>query len=203
MPPEVLRRIFEPFFTTKQVGQGSGLGLSMVYGFTKQSGGHITAYSEVGHGTTFKLFFPQASPSDAIIPAPSADETGFSAQGKVALVVEDEARLREVAANILRKAGFCVLEAGNGPDAICQAEARTVDLLFTDIELPGGMDGIEVAERVKQQHRRVKVLYTTGHSVRLRTGSGSLSPGDALLAKPYAKQELMRQLRALFPGCAS
>jgi CheY-like chemotaxis protein len=203
MPPEVLRRIFEPFFTTKKVGEGSGLGLSMVYGFTKQSGGHIAVYSEVGRCTTFKLFFPQASRSGVAISAPSADETGFSAQGKVALVVEDEERLRQVAVIILREAGFSVLEAEDGPAAIRQAEARAIDLLLTDIELPGGMNGIEVGERVKRQHERVKVLYTTGYSASLQTASGPLPQGAALLAKPYARQELIRQLRALFPAASS
>ena len=135
--------------------------------------------------------------------APSADEAGFSAQGKVALVVEDEERLRKVAVTILREAGFSVLEAGNGPAAIRQAETQPIDLLFTDIELPGGMNGIEVAERVTQQHRRVRVLYTSGYSASLRTGTGALASGRALLSKPYARQELMRHLRALFPECAS
>jgi PAS domain S-box-containing protein len=203
MPPAVLRRIFEPFYTTKKVGQGSGLGLSMVYGFVKQSGGHIVVYSEVGRCSTFKLFFPQAAPSGTTMAAPSADETGFSAQGKVALVVEDEERLRKVAVIILREAGFSVVEAENGPAAIHQAEAHSIDLLFTDVELPGGMNGIEVAERVTERHQRVRVLYASGYSASLRTGTGALPQGATLLSKPYARQELMRQLRALFPECAS
>jgi PAS domain S-box-containing protein len=199
MPPEVLKRIFEPFFTTKKAGQGSGLGLSMVYGFTKQSGGHIAVYSEVGRCTTFKLFFPQTNAAGAILPAPGADITGFSVRGKVALVVEDEERLRKVAATILLDAGFSVLEAGTGAEAIRQAERPTLDLLFTDVELPGGMNGLEVAERIRKRHRQVKVLYTTGYSASLRTASGPLPKGSSLLAKPYARQELIRQLRALFP----
>jgi CheY-like chemotaxis protein len=135
--------------------------------------------------------------------APSADEAGFSAQGKVALVVEDEERLRKVAVTILREAGFSVLEAGNGPAAIHQSETQAIDLLFTDVELPGGMNGIEVAERVTQRHQQVSVLYTSGYSASLRTGTGALPQGATLLSKPYARQELLRHLRALFPEGAS
>jgi CheY-like chemotaxis protein len=103
----------------------------------------------------------------------------------------------------LREAGFSVVEAENGPAAIHQAEAHSIDLLFTDVELPGGMNGIEVAERVTERHQRVRVLYASGYSASLRTGTGALPQGATLLSKPYARQELMRQLRALFPECAS
>jgi len=203
--PGVIGRIFEPFFTTKKTGQGSGLGLSMVYGFVKQSGGHVSAHSVVGSGTTFKLFFPQvAAVDDAIGHATCDEDRPFTGLGRTVLVVEDEARLRKVATRLLRDAGFRVTEAGDGGEAMRQAEAAArVDLLFTDMELPGGMNGHAIAERVRERHPAVKVLYTTGYSTAI-TAAGGRAPEDApVLAKPYARQQLIAQLRALFPDGAS
>ncbi|MBL8659486.1 MAG: PAS domain S-box protein [Rhodospirillales bacterium] len=200
MPKDMLTRIFEPFFTTKGVGHGSGLGLSMVYGFLKQSGGHISVYSELGGGTTFKLFFPQASTADTgTVDVASVDGGEFSGAGKIALVVEDEERLRRLATRLLIDAGFLVLEAGDGDEAmrLAQAAAR-IDLLFTDMELPGGMNGMAVAQGVLLRHPQVKVLFTTGYSAGLGARNGPLPPDATLIPKPYARQELARQLRAMF-----
>ncbi len=197
--PDVLSRIFDPFFTTKTVGRGTGLGLSMVYGFVKQSGGHINVYSDVGTGTTFRLFFPLAVTADGTAVAPPLEEISFSAEGKVALVVEDEDRLRAMAATILREVGFSVLEAGDGLDAVRQAEtARAIDLLFTDMELPGRMNGAEVAERVEKRHPLIKCLYTSGYSPSLGTENNRLPANAVLLTKPYTKHELVRYLRSTF-----
>ncbi len=205
IPPEMLTRIFEPFFTTKPVGRGSGLGLSMVYGFLKQSGGHASVYSEVGTGTTFKLFFPEAARCGAAAPRPMpAQDVEFSAHGLTALVVEDEERLRLVAASLLKELGFSVFEAGDGPEALRQAEAATsLDLLFTDVELPGGMNGIAVAEGVRRRHPGVRVLCTTGYSAALTPGNGHVPENAAVLVKPYARQQLIHHLRALFPPAPS
>jgi len=202
IPSEMLSRIFEPFFTTKPVGRGSGLGLSMVYGFLKQSGGHASVYSEVGKGTTFKLFFPEARQTkDASSePAAAAGELEFEAAGRTALVVEDEERLRLVAASLLKELGFAVLEAGDGGEALRQAEAAAgLDLLFTDVELPCGMNGIAVAHGVRERHPGARVLYTTGYSAALTPGSGHVPTDAAVLVKPYARQQLIRHLRGLFP----
>ncbi|MCA0188066.1 MAG: PAS-domain containing protein [Proteobacteria bacterium] len=202
IPSEMLSRIFEPFFTTKPVGRGSGLGLSMVYGFLKQSGGHASVYSEVGKGTTFKLFFPEARQiKDASSePAAAAGELEFEAAGRTALVVEDEERLRLVAASLLKELGFAVIEAGDGGEALRQAEtAAGLDLLFTDVELPCGMNGIAVAQGVRRRHPGARVLYTTGYSAALAPGSGHVPTDAAVLVKPYARQQLIRHLRALFP----
>ena len=197
IPARFLGRIFEPFFTTKEVGHGSGLGLSMVYGFVKQSGGHVSVYSEPGAGTAFKLFFPRAMTAGV-----AQDDTAqrvsesFVVSGKTALVVEDEERLLRVAVRFLEGVGFAVFEASNGEEALVHAEATDrVDLLFTDVDLPGGMNGPAIAGQIKKRHPAVKVLYTTGHSV----GLGGRLPHDApFIAKPYAKEELTRQLGALF-----
>ncbi len=199
MAKDMLARIFEPFFTTKGVGQGSGLGLSMVYGFLKQSGGHVSVYSELGVGTTFKLFFPQASPADTGSVDAATEDGDFSVAGKSALVVEDEERLRRVATRLLMDVGFLVLEAGDGAEAIRLAQAAgRIDLLFTDMELPGGMNGIAVAEGVTIRHPKVKVLFTTGYSAGLGSENGRLPPDALFIAKPYARQELTRQIRAMF-----
>ncbi len=194
----VLGRIFEPFFTTKEIGHGSGLGLSMVYGFLKQSGGHVSVYSEVGAGSTFKLFFPRAAVSGA--PAVEAAEGGaFIAAGRVALLVEDEERLRKLAVRFLEDLGFTVLEAGDGGAARHHAEAAArIDLLFTDVELPGGMSGLAVADTVRARHPGVRVLYTTGYAAGLGSRNGRLPPDAPVLPKPYARTELTRRLHALF-----
>ncbi|MCU0893884.1 MAG: PAS domain S-box protein, partial [Rhodospirillales bacterium] len=202
--PNMLSRIFEPFFTTKPVGRGSGLGLSMVYGFLKQSGGHASVYSEVGKGTTFKLFFPQAGQSNDAPGTPTATaerDVEFEAAGRTALVVEDEERLRLVAASLLQELGFAVLEAGDGAGALRQAEAAAgLDLLFTDVELPCGMNGIAVAHGIRRLHPGARVLYTTGYSAALTPGNGHVPSDAAVLVKPYARQQLIRHLRTLFPA---
>jgi PAS domain S-box-containing protein len=203
IPPAMLGRVFEPFYTTKEVGRGSGLGLSMVYGFVKQSGGHVSVYSEVGVGTTFKLFVPQAPVAAEGDVVADDREQGFAASGRTALVVEDEERLRTVTSRILQEVGFTVREAGDGAEALRQAEATDrLDLLLTDLELPGGMNGLAIAERVMAQHPEVRVVYTTGYSAGLGTPNGRLPHDEPFLAKPYARQELIRQLRTLFPAGA-
>jgi CheY-like chemotaxis protein len=197
IPAHFLGRIFEPFFTTKEVGRGSGLGLSMVYGFVKQSGGHVSVSSELGRGTAFKLFFPRAMTAgvgeDDTAPR---DRKSFVVSGKTALVVEDEKRLLRVAAKFLEDVGFVVFEASNGEEALRRAEATEhVDLLFTDVDLPGGISGPAIAGQIKKRHPAAKVLYTTGHSVWL---AGRLPHDAPFVAKPYARQELTRELSALF-----
>jgi PAS domain S-box-containing protein len=198
MPPDVLSRVFEPFFTTKPVGRGSGLGLSMVYGFARQSGGHVSIYSEVGHGTTVKLFLPRApavgerpsAPASAHGPAP-----GFGY--RVVLVVEDEPKLRKVAVAMLRKLGLAVIEAGTADEAMLRLEATPqIDILFTDIELPGGTNGLALASAVRKRRPGIRVIYTTGyaeHAVLPDSGGGG---GSAVVAKPYSLETLARAVRA-------
>lgn len=198
MSPETKSRILEPFFTTKPPGRGSGLGLSMVYGFLKQSGGHVSVYSELGRGTTVKLFFP-AAPA----PVPAAHEKGGRGAaptfaGQVVLVIEDDERVRKVACAMLARAGFVVLEAGDCESALAQAAAaERLDLVFTDLDLAGGMSGHEIAARVQALRPGVKVLYTTGYSSVPASLLDALSQPPPIVTKPYARSALLRHIGVL------
>src|SRR5262249_26330037 len=150
--PEVLGRIFEPFFTTKPAGQGTGLGLSMVYGFMKQSGGHVTAYSEVGRGTTFRLYLPVAPSAELELPEPIQAAHGPDRRddGGVILAVDDNAEVRTAVVNQLRELGYSVREADNAHAALAILDSgERIDLLFTDVVMPGGVNGKELASRAR------------------------------------------------------
>jgi CheY-like chemotaxis protein len=197
MPHEVLEKVFEPFFTTKEVGEGSGLGLSMVYGFAKQSKGQITVNSEVDHGTTIKLYMPrsqeEAGESD------TKDDTQEYARGSERiLVVEDDPNVRKGPVKILRDQGYEVVEAGNGEEAINHLKTgQSFDLLFTDVVLPGGMTGVEIAEEAKRRQPGIKVLYATGYAENAVVHNGHLDPGVILVNKPYRRAELLGKVRAV------
>src|SRR6185369_12853606 len=180
---------FEPFFTTKEVGKGSGLGLSMVYGFVKQSGGHIPIYSEVGHGTTIKLYLPPArgeqveAASGTAAPLPHGSET--------IMVVEDDALVRNFVIAQLQSLGYRTVGAANGPAALNLIEGgQAFDLLFTDVIMPGGMSGRELADKVLKLRPGIKVLYTSGYTDNAIVHQGRLDPGVLLLTKPYRKSQL-------------
>jgi len=198
MPPEVLSRAFEPFYTTKDVGHGTGLGLSQIYGYLKQSGGHAKIYSEPRQGTTVKLYLPrettgmEASPHQAA-PAPA----GAGAKpGETVLVVEDEANVRSFAVEALSGLGYVVYEAEDGPTALKLLEMHgPLDLLFTDVVMPG-MTGRELAEAVSRRWSDVRVLYTTGYTSNAIVHGGRLDPGVNLLPKPYVVDDLARKVRA-------
>ena len=197
MPPEIVQRVFEPFFTTKEVGQGSGLGLSMVYGFVKQSGGHVSIYSRVGQGTSVKLYLPRA-PSPPARPEegpPDVPPEGFGE--KVVLVVEDEAKLRKVAVKMLERLGLRSMQAETAKDALELLAGTHADVLFTDIELPGGMNGTELAEVAHDLYPELKVLFTTGYAREATLHERGLHEHAPWLLKPYSHQDLGRELRAL------
>ena len=198
MSPEVQERAFEPFFTTKEVGAGSGLGLSMVYGFVKQSGGQVQLYSEKGHGTTVRLFLPVAATgSDLQERAPEPALNRFRAQGETILAVEDDPRVRRVSVARLLNLGYRVLEADDGPSALATLEAHPeIDLLFTDIVMPGGMTGSVLAERARQLRPDIKVLFTSGYAEPEIVRKG-LPAGGLWLKKPYTAMDLAQILRAL------
>jgi len=199
MSPDVAARAFEPFFTTKDVGKGTGLGLSMVYGFVKQTGGHIKIYSELGHGTIVKLYLPStdAAPG-AAAPAPPASVAGA---GGTILAVEDEDLVRDHVANELRQLGYTVLTAGNGAEAleILQSPVH-IDLLFSDVVMPGGLSGPELAARAVALRPGLKVLYTSGYTENAVIHHGRLDPGVQLLNKPYRRQDLALKLRQVLGG---
>ncbi|HUZ08147.1 MAG TPA: ATP-binding protein, partial [Candidatus Paceibacterota bacterium] len=196
MSGSVKAHAFEPFFTTKDVGQGTGLGLSTCYGIIKQSGGHISVYSEPGRGTTFKIYLPQAEP-----PAPASvaplDAPGLPRGTETILLVEDDQALREMAATLLRRLGYTVLAAANGVEALSVKQQRDVghvDLLFTDVVMPH-MSGKELADRVRVLFPHTKILFTSAYTENAVVHQGVLNKDMALLPKPFTPSALARKLR--------
>jgi CheY-like chemotaxis protein len=199
MSPEILERVFEPFFTTKDVGKGTGLGLSQVYGFVRQSEGHIRIYSEVGVGTTVKFYLPRATDERMS----SADEPARARPpvhggGETLLVVEDHEDLRTYSVEVLTDLGYRVLEAGAGAEALeLLARNPDIELLFTDVVLPDGMDGRTLAEQATALRPGLKVLFTTGYTRNAIVHNGRLDPDVELVSKPFTAQALGGKVRAL------
>jgi CheY-like chemotaxis protein len=193
--PEAIRdRVFDPFFSTKAVGSGTGLGLSMVYGFVKQSDGHIKVYSEEGFGTTFKLYLPQAGLSpEQIATGPSSAE--LEGGHETILVVEDDPLVRSYVTTQLQSLGYKTLSAANGAEALDIADGGAAfDLLFTDVIMPG-LNGRQLAAAMAQRRPALKVLFTSGYTENAIIHHGRLDLGVLLLAKPYRKLDLARMLR--------
>jgi signal transduction histidine kinase/ActR/RegA family two-component response regulator len=192
-----LPRVFEPFFTTKDKGKGTGLGLAMVYGFVKQSAGHAAIYSEPGQGTTVKLYLPRAVGDQA--PAGTEEAVQNTAAGgtESILLVEDDEAVRRYACEQLRSFGYQVMEAADGPSALAiVAQRDDIDLLFTDVVMPGGMNGRALADAARQLRPGLRVLYTSGYTENAIVHHGRLDPGALLLSKPYRRSELDRAIRA-------
>jgi signal transduction histidine kinase/ActR/RegA family two-component response regulator len=192
IPAKLIDKVFEPFFTTKEIGKGTGLGLSMVYGFVKQSNGHIKVYSEEGHGTTIKLYLPRGTAKlDVILtPVPLAGgrETIF--------VVEDDDMVREFLVTQLHSLGYKTVTAASGAAALAKVDNGVAfDLLFTDVIMPGGINGRQLADEVAKRLPSMKVLYTSGYTENAIIHHGRLDAGVLLLAKPYRKADLARMLR--------
>ncbi|MBV9557679.1 MAG: response regulator [Pseudolabrys sp.] len=198
MPHEVAARAFDPFFTTKPAGRGTGLGLSQAYGFVKQSGGHISLYSELGHGTTVKMYFPRAyRAADGAKANPARDET-HAGQGQTVLVVEDDEELRNYVVETLRDLNYSVEQASSSEDALkIFADGRSFDALLTDVVMPG-LNGRQLADRVVKLRPDIKVLYMTGYSQNAIIHHGRLDPGVQLLQKPFSRNELAAQFAKLF-----
>ncbi|QFU16326.1 PAS domain-containing sensor histidine kinase [Microvirga thermotolerans] len=201
MSREVQERAFDPFFTTKEIGAGSGLGLSMVYGFVKQSKGHVRIDSELRHGTTVRIYLPasdRTSPKSAALRGKATE--ALRARGETVLVVEDEPRVRRLTTKRLRDLGYQVLEAANGPAAlaILDAESR-IDLVFTDIVMPGGMTGADVARHVQDRRPEIKVLFTSGYAEPDLVKQG-LAKSAFWLKKPYTTADLAQTLRRILDG---
>jgi CheY-like chemotaxis protein len=194
MPPDVLQRAFEPFFTTKPEGEGTGLGLSMAYGFVKQSRGHIKIYSEVGQGTSVKIYLPRSMQAEA---EDQVQEDGPIRGGEeTILVVEDDAGVRQVVLDMVRALGYSVLEAENGEKALRILESGAhVDLLFTDVVMPGPLRSPELARMAKEIVPDLAVLFTSGYPQNSIVHGGQLDAGLELLSKPYRRDELARKLR--------
>lgn len=195
--PEDIDRVFEPFFTTKETGKGTGLGLSMVYGFIKQSNGHVKIYSELGQGTTVKMYLPRADKSEA--PATVVSQATPSAAGSERiLVVEDDDLVRGHTESLLVSLGYKVVSASNAPEALAIIQkAPDFDLLFTDIIMPGGMNGRELAEAARKLKPTLKILFTSGYTENAIVHHGRLDRGVHLLNKPYRREDLAKKIRAI------
>jgi signal transduction histidine kinase/CheY-like chemotaxis protein len=192
MPAHVRDKVFEPFFTTKEPGKGTGLGLSMVYGFVTQSGGHIRIESEEGRGTTIRLYLPPAQGAAGQVAKRAEPATGGS---ETILVVEDDALVRNFVTVQLQGLGYNALAAPDGPAALAKLKnGERVDLLFTDVVMPGGMSGRQLADEAGKVRPGMKVLYTSGYADTIMT-EGRLDDGVLLLQKPYRKGELARMVR--------
>jgi two-component system, NtrC family, sensor kinase len=205
MSKELIERAFEPFFTTKPTGIGSGLGLSMVYGFVKQSGGHIRIYSEIGEGTTVKIYFPRLSAQTSV--PDWAEQQDVLPQGsdpdgeETVLLVEDDAQVNRFATEVLRDRGYRVIAAPDGPTALQLLENESdVALLFTDVVLPGGMNGRQLADEVRRRRPDIKVLFATGYTRNAIIHQGRLDPGVELLNKPFTASTLLRKVRQILDG---
>ena len=205
MAAEVAEKAFDPFFTTKDIGKGTGLGLSMVYGFVKQSDGHVKIYSEPGHGTAVKLYLPVAEePRTAAPVETAATDKPLPTGSETILVVEDDALLRASVVRQIRDLGYTVVEAGDGPAALARLAERPFDLVFSDLVMPGGMSGIELASKAAAARPGIKILLTSGYTEHAMVRNSRFPEGVRLLSKPYELQELAECLRgALESGNAA
>lgn len=196
MTEEIKARLFEPFFSTKAIGQGTGLGLSTCYGIVKQSGGHISVYSEPGRGTTFKIYLPQVQES-ARPPVQRIASMELPRGTETILLVEDDPALREMSSTLLRRLGYTVWVAANGVEALTLKQQRNVghiDLLFTDVVMPQ-MSGKELADRMEALYPHMRILFTSAYTENAILHQGMLNKGVALLQKPFTPSALANKLR--------
>jgi len=200
MTPEVMARVFEPFYTTKPIGQGTGLGLSMIYGFVQQSGGQVRLHSQVGHGTTVQLYLPRYTG----VVASGAEGAGkkvpaaFAQVGETVLVVDDEATVRMLVAEVLMELGYTVVEAADGVAGLKALRSnRNIELIITDVGLPGGMNGRQMADAAQALRPDVKTLFITGYAETAVIGDEALGPGMKILTKPFSIDALAARVREL------
>ena len=202
MPPEVVAKAFDPFFTTKPIGVGTGLGLSMIYGFAKQSGGAVNIYSEPGRGTTVCIYLPRHVGAAALLEAPTEPaEPPRGLEGETVLVVDDEPTVRMLVTEVLNDLGYAALEAEDGAAGlkILNSEAR-IDLLVTDVGLPGGLNGRQVADAARGSRPDLKVLFITGFAENAVLSHGHLEPGMHVMTKPFAMDAMATRIRELISG---
>jgi len=201
MSPEVLARVFEPFFTTKEPGKGTGLGLSGLYGFVKQSGGHVTVYSEVGKGTTVNLYLPRVTSELEAAKTARGETSAVPLAVETILLVEDNAEVRRVSARRVRNLGYTVIEAENAVGAIeVLKSGAKIDLVFSDVVMPGGMSGFDLARWAQQNMSSVRVLLTSGFAEDVARAGEATAPDLEILRKPYTAADLARALRVALDG---
>jgi PAS domain S-box-containing protein len=198
MDHATVSRVFEPFFTTKEVGKGTGLGLATVYGIVKQSGGHIFVYSELGHGTTFKIYLPSAEHKIGLAAAPEAAAVSPGRQGSTILLVEDDEIMRTLTRQLLKEHGYNVLEANDGKSALelMESDPFTIDLLLTDVVMRR-MSGPELADRLHASHPGLKVAFMSGYTGEMMANREMLKPGVTLLEKPFTRTALLSTIHAM------
>jgi len=199
MPPDVVAGAFDPFYTTKPLGQGTGLGLSMVYGFAKQSGGQVRIYSEVGTGTTVRLYLPRhRGEADGDVPQAGLVEASRASAGETVLIVDDEPTVRMLIAEVLAELGYAAIEAADGTSGlkVLQSNVR-IDLLITDVGLPGGLNGRQMADAARANRPGLKVLFITGYAEHAVVHNGQLEAGMHVLTKPFAMQALASRIRTI------
>ncbi|MBI0539698.1 PAS domain S-box protein [Roseomonas sp. KE2513] len=199
MPPEVIARIFDPFYTTKPLGQGTGLGLSMIYGFVRQSGGQVRVYSELAQGTTMCLYLPRHhGEEDADTGDAALADAARAEPGETVLVVDDEPTVRMLVTEVLEDLGYTAVEAGDGVSGlmVLRSDAR-IDLLVTDVGLPGGMNGRQLADAAREVRPELRVLFITGYAENAAIGNGHLAPGMQVLTKPFAMEPLASRIKEL------
>jgi CheY-like chemotaxis protein len=197
MSQETIEKAFEPFFTTKPIGQGTGLGLSMIYGFVRQSEGYTKISSELGHGTSLKLFLPSYSSDLPVEAAPDAGKVALLAgAGETVLVIEDEPVVRGLIVEVLGDLGFAALEATDGPSGLEILQSRQkIDLLISDVGLPG-LNGRQLADAARKLRPGLKVIFMTGYAEVAASAQGFLAPGMTLITKPFAMADLAAKIRA-------
>jgi len=201
MAPDVMARALDPFYTTKPKGEGTGLGLSMVYGFAKQSNGQVRLYSEIGAGTTVRIYLPRRQGDEVSEEEtqPNPAEAARAEVGETVLVVDDEPSVRMLVIEVLEELGYAAIEAADGVSGlkVLQSDAR-IDLLITDVGLPGGMNGRQMTEAARQKRPNLKVLFITGYAENAAISNGHLEPGTHVLTKPFAMEKLASKIQAIF-----
>jgi CheY-like chemotaxis protein len=200
MSQEVMDRAFDPFFSTKAEGRGTGLGLSMAYGFVKQSGGHIRLYSEIGEGTTVRIYLPRST--GAAVETRARTQDGLKHGNETILVVEDDLKVQSTVVELLAGLGYAVLKANDAEQALTVvASGVHIDLLFTDVVMPGALRSPEMARRAVEMLPGMKVLFTSGYTQNAIVHGGRLDPGVELLSKPYSRQQLAFKVRQVLGNC--
>jgi PAS domain S-box-containing protein len=202
MPPDVIARAFDPFFTTKPIGSGTGLGLSMIYGFSKQSGGQVRIYSELGVGTTVRIYLPRQHGAVASeVPIATPTEVPRAGTGETVLIIDDEPTVRMLVTEVLEEMGYAAIEAADSVSGlkVLQSDVR-IDLLITDVGLPGGMNGRQMADAARVTRPHLKVLFVTGYAENAAVGNGHLEAGMHVLSKPFALEVLVRRIKSIITG---
>lgn len=204
MTPDVLEQAFEPFFSTKPAGKGTGLGLSMVYGFVKQSGGHIRITSKPGSGTTVRIYFPAIEHGEEEVPQPEAQSGPVLGGGETILVAEDDDEVRATVVELLGDLGYRILAATDASSALDIIEGGAhVDLLFTDVVMPGPLSSTELARRIQARYPDIAILFTSGYAENVIVHGGRIDRGVSLLLKPYTRESLARKMRQVLDGRTS